>query len=33
MVGYVLVFFDVDGCIVIVDLKKLVLEGKDFVNG
>lgn len=30
---YALVLFDVDGCTAIVDSKKLVLEGKDLVNG
>lgn len=33
MAGYALVLFDVDGCTAIVDSKKLVLEGKDLVNG
>lgn len=33
MAAYALVLFDVDGCTAIVDSKKLVLEGKDLVNG
>lgn len=33
MAGYALVLLDVDGCTAIVDSKKLVLEGKDLVNG
>lgn len=33
MFVYVLVLFDVDGCIVIVDFKKLCLDGKILVNG
>lgn len=33
MAAYALVLFDVDGYTAIVDSKKLVLEGKDLVNG
>ncbi|XP_052691832.1 uncharacterized protein LOC128169804 [Crassostrea angulata] len=33
MTANALVLFDVDGCTAIVDSKKLVLEGKDLVNG